>query len=237
MRILTFIIAILCLSLSFSHIAEAKRFGGGRSYGHSYSQPSASKSTSNARSGIGGILAAGAIGALLGYFFGGGSGSILLLIIFALIAFLVLRKRFRNNPTATSQRQAQSGINLNKQNQNLPDGTPKLVFEQQAQNLFYQFQEKNTPENVEMLKGYLTAEFFNAIKSEIINNDEVAQFQSLQFQLINFKQQGQTWIGSVRISGEVKENAQSPWENFSETWHYSREPNEHIWRLCGIQQN
>ena len=109
-----FITILLISLLSFSQIAEAKRFGGGRSFGHSRSYSSQSSSSTNkttsgtrSKSGFGKLLAAGAIGAALGYLFSGAGGGIGWILL-AIIAFFILSRILRNRAMSQQRDNTQS---------------------------------------------------------------------------------------------------------------------------------
>ena len=263
-----FIVLIIVLSLGLVSVSEAKRFGASKSFG--FNKPAASKNISHnstkqsqSKKGLlGGILAAGAIGAMLGYLFSSAGGLGLLMIILLLIGFALLiykrKKNFAMNQgslrnTLDSNNMKYSGDfnqenitcdnSIKSENHNffqnkntLIDGTPKAVFEHQALNLFNQIQNLNSGSSIDSLKGYLTQDLFEQMKSEILENDQTASFRNIIVDIVAFANEHNIWIGSVHFSGKVKENCLSNWENYSEIWHFSRNKTEHIWKLSGIQQ-
>jgi predicted lipid-binding transport protein (Tim44 family) len=281
-----FITLLLISMLSVVQIAEAKRFGGGRSFGYSksYSGSSSSKTSNTTaagkKSGMGGLgklLAAGAIGAALAYLFtsaGGGIGWILLAVAAFFIISKILRSRAmsqqrpKQNQSGFGGRtidgqpsqQFASGNNHNTFDQNtayadetetrtqtgghtsyavngmMPDGTPETVFKHQGLNLFQQLQDLNNAASIEKVKGYLTRDMFDQLKSEISSNNEIAKFENLETDIVGFEKFGTKWVGSIKFSGKVKEDSGSIWENFEEIWHFDRDKDEHIWQLSGIQQ-
>ena len=258
MRIFLSILVVTMLALV--QVAEAKRFGGGRSLGHShsYSKPSSSRSHNNSassqsssRNTFGKLLAAGAIGAALGYLFtgaGGGIGWILLAIIAFFVISRVMRSRKMNQPRGEQRSMHQSDTGDNGDaaaanntssfvtNGKMPDGTPEAVFRHQCMNLFQQLQDLNTADALDKVKGYLTPQMFEQIREEVNSNDEVAQFRELQTEIAGFEKNGSKWTGSVRFSGQVKENSRAQWQFFEEIWHFERDRDEHLWQLAGIQQ-
>jgi predicted lipid-binding transport protein (Tim44 family) len=289
-----FIVLMLVLSFGLIQVSEARRFGGARSAGFSKSVPTQTSGVAGKQQGakkggmLGGILAAGAIGAMLGYLFGtgGGFGILLLLVGLAALIWFMRRKaqqgafnqnrQFGQQPNQQGFQSAGSSDYDNQKKgqksdqvgfmqgfrsqesqsesdgrtidqiaqsapafeagKTLPDGTPTTVFEHQAQTLFSQLQELNTPESLKMVKGYLTPEFFAEIKEDILSNEGVAKFDTLSLRILDFSKEGGAWMGSVEIKGQVKEDEYSAWASFKEIWHYSRGKDEHIWRLAGIQQ-
>ena len=128
----------LCLSLTFSLDAEARRFGGGKSFGsapkHSQAQkqqaqPSSAQApgkqaAAGAKPGIGGMLMGLAAGGLLASMFMGGAFEglqIMDMLIFGLIAFVIFKliaSRRRQMPQAATaggpamQREAHSPQNI-----------------------------------------------------------------------------------------------------------------------------
>ena len=268
------IVLIMVLSLSLISVCEAKRFGGSRSFGFSkpaatktHTSPTGAKTQSPSKKGLlGGILAAGAIGALLGYLFSsaGGLGMMMLLLLLVAFGIFFFRKKMQtskamgsnssfenlannantnpynayNSVASPSQNRDNSYKNggVNPNDKNLPDGTPKAVFEHQALNLFNQVQSLNIGGSLEHLKGYLTVDLYDQIKSEVMDNNQTAVFQNITVEIIDFSDESQFWLGSIELKGKVREDSFSDWEPYSEIWHFSREKSEHIWKLSGIQQ-
>lgn len=260
------IFSLLLIALGGFQLAEAKRFGGGGSFGANRAAPTQSNTANTARntqntankgSMLGRILSIAAIAALMAWLFSaqGLMGILLLaLIIFALVVFMRRRAMSmqngfnqaddaRNNQPnhlsafqsaqATEATDTQAEYSVAKDGV-LPDGTPETVLTHQALNLFKQLQNLNSAENLDKVRGYLTAEMYEQVKDTVASNTEIAEFDNLNAKVIDFEKATDQSIASVMFVGLVKEEGQ--WTSFEEVWHFVRGHDEHIWQVAGIQQ-
>ena len=119
----------------------------------------------------------------------------------------------------------------------LPDGTETAAFLRQARASFMHIQSLNSPEQVEEVRRYMTAELFDALKSEIAANRELAEFSELNVDLLDAVIEGGNTVASVRFSGRVSESLHAPAVSFVEIWHFTRPSvGDPRWVLAGIQQ-
>ncbi len=139
-----FITLLLISMLAVFQVAEAKRFGGGGSFGYSksYSGGSAPKSSnttaagqkSGGMGGLGKLLAAGAIGAALAYLFtsaGGGIGWILLAVLAFFIISRIMRSRAMSQQRPKQNQSGFGGRTINGQSsQQFASGNHNNAFDQ-----------------------------------------------------------------------------------------------------------
>ncbi|MCW3480163.1 Tim44-like domain-containing protein [Neisseriaceae bacterium JH1-16] len=120
----------------------------------------------------------------------------------------------------------------------LPDGTEVPNFLRQAKATFLHLQSLNSTEAVEEVRKYMTPELFTALRDDIASNTELADFPSLDCQVIEAVEEAGRYIASVRFSGTVSESVNSPAEPFTETWHYIKDAGtQGKWLVAGIQQD
>ncbi|WP_047393161.1 Tim44 domain-containing protein [Chitinibacter sp. ZOR0017] len=119
----------------------------------------------------------------------------------------------------------------------LPDGTEAAAFLRQARASFLHMQALNSPEQLEEMRRYLTPELFTALKDEIGNNSDLAEFPELNLQLVQAVSEEGRMIASVEFAGRVSESLNAPAEPFKEIWHFVRPmQGDPRWLLAGIQQ-
>lgn len=120
----------------------------------------------------------------------------------------------------------------------LPDGTEVPHFLRQAKGTFLHVQSMNNAENVDEVRKYMTPELFAHLSAEISGNSEVADFPTLNCDLVQSEDQGDRYVASVRFHGLVSETVNSSPEPFSEIWHYVKSHDSGAkWILAGIQQD
>lgn len=288
-------VALLSFAVIAANVAEAARFGGGRSTGmqRSFSrsapprvtpqpaQPPVQQPAQPQRSGPGwgGVAAGVAAGAATGYLVnkamqpdavdasgitqsspveqqsGGMPWGMILLLCG--VAFLGARMLTRNRAqpasasgfnASTSQLQSgerkvfRMGEGMNpgavpNVSGRLPDGTEAPAFLRQARASFQHIQSLNSPDQMEEVRKYLTPELFEALKLEIGNNREIAEFHDLNADLLDSSHEAGHLVASVRFSGRVSESLNAPAVPFAEIWHFMR-PSETDprWVLAGIEQ-
>ncbi len=119
----------------------------------------------------------------------------------------------------------------------LPDGTETAAFLRQARASFQHIQSLNSPEQMEEVRKYLVPELFDALKSEISANRDVAEFHDLQVELLDSSREAGRLVASVRFYGRVSESLNAPVVPFEEIWHFVRPAeNDPRWVLAGIEQ-
>ncbi|MDF0605785.1 Tim44-like domain-containing protein [Neisseriaceae bacterium TC5R-5] len=153
--------------------------------------------------------------------------------------------RFDAIPKIGSGLNNQGGFNQNGFNASastaparLPDSTETPHFLRQAKATFLHLQSLNTPESLEEVRKYMTPELFTALRNDIADNSDVADFPQLDCQLASATVEGGRYIASVRFSGMVSEAVNAPAEPFTEYWHYIKdETTNGKWLVAGIQQD
>jgi len=122
-------------------------------------------------------------------------------------------------------------------NGRLPDGTEVPHFLRQAKATFMHLQSMNNPANVGEVAKYLTPEMFAAVKAEVTHNSEVADFPTLNCDLLEAVEENGRYIASVHFHGMVSESVNAPITPFSEVWHYVKgHDTDNKWLVAGIQQ-
>ena len=253
------IIAITCVSLLAS-IAEARRFGGGGSFGKQRSVPAqqGSRAPSAAPAPVApsgnrwlGPLAGLAVGAglmamLSGGGMGGTMGSLLpALLIAALVVFLISRFR-RSQPTGNpyasvpNQPPQQTGYAQGAVQPNIPADFPVESFLRNAKASFIRLQAANDRKGINDVREYTTPEIFAEISMQMqergntVQNTEVLNIDA---RLLEVSREGDYAVASVRFNAQLREN-NGEIENVDEIWNLQTNirDNQSIWLLAGIQQ-
>ncbi|GAB7126708.1 TIM44-like domain-containing protein [Silvimonas sp. JCM 19000] len=121
--------------------------------------------------------------------------------------------------------------------QKLPEGTDTAAFLRHAKASFQHLQALNSPDQLEELRKYLTPELFTALHDEIDANRDIADFPSLDIDLLDVAEQPGQVVASVRFKGLVSERVNAPAIPFEEVWHFTKQPAPGArWLLAGIEQ-
>lgn len=256
-------VTITCLSF-LSPFAEAKRFGGGSSFGKSRPAPTrqAQKSPEStpqpAQSGMSkwmGPLAGLAIGAGLASMFSGGglaSGISSILMVLAIAAFLLfLFSKFRKaqqpamqySGMGASYSQAEPVLNGSsnlKNTLNIPADFPVESFLRNAKLSFIRLQAANDRKDINDVREYTTPELFAEITMQMQERDnavQVTEVLSINAELLEVVNEDIYSIASVRFTAQLRENNKTP-ENIDEIWVIQKELNDSSskWLLAGIKQ-
>ncbi|MES1981207.1 MAG: Tim44-like domain-containing protein [Pseudomonadota bacterium] len=207
-----------------------------------------------------GPLAGLAIGAGLGAMFagtglGGAMGSILLaLAAVALVMFLIAKFRKPQQPamqyagTGISGgqppvQQAYAGGSADGASANaraIPADFPAEAFLRSAKTSFIRLQAANDRQDLDDIREYTTPEMFAEISMQLRERGNVPQrtdVLTINAELLEVNTENNHAIASVRMSGQLRENAGAP-ENFDEIWHVQKDirDNQAVWLLSGIQQ-
>jgi predicted lipid-binding transport protein (Tim44 family) len=250
-RFLLFLmIALTCLSL-FAATAEAKRFGGGGSFGkqrmvapqHASSIPAAAPNPAPAPGGnrwlgpLAGLAAGVGLGALFaGGGFGGAMGG-MLMVVFTFVAVMFLLSLFRQK---RAMHYAGSGTPYGGPRQQPPYGGgatsaaasagsipadfPSEAFLRSAKLSFIRLQAANDRKDLNDIREYTTPEIFAEISMQLQERDDRPQrtnVLSLNAGLLQVANEGDLAIASVRFSGQLSEN-NGPAENVDEIWHVQK---------------
>jgi len=260
------ILSIICLVfITFGTLmqpVEAKRFGGGRSFGYqrsasSYSKPQSTQMPYQAprSSGMGkwlGPLAGLAAGGLLASLFMGkglGSGILSWVLILGggLILWSFIRNRLRPQAqfTQTSDNTFNNNISQftpiqNTSANSLPVGFDETAMLRDAKVQFMRLQAAYDAKNLDDLREFTTPEVYAEIqlqfqeRGEAHNQTEVVK---LDANLLDATTELQYTIASVSFSGLIRENPDEPAIPFQETWHFKKLNSEMKWLVAGIQQD
>lgn len=247
------------------HDADAKRFGGGRSFGmqrstSSYSRinsPTQAPMQNAARNKWLGPLAGLAAGGLLAYLFMGhglGAGIMSWLAIagigLLLLSFLRNRMRPMSHPRPFDQYRENQAFNPNanyavhnaqpeaRTFTQYPAGFDAEAFLRDAKVQFIRLQAAFDTKNLNDLREFTTPEVYAEVQLQIQERgNELNQTDviTLNAELLNAATEFQSMIASVHFSGLIKENAHEAAAPFNETWHF-RKDNNH-WMVAGVQQH
>ena len=252
-------ITLTCLAL-FSATAEAKRFGGGSSFGKQrtmapqQARPAASPTAAPAPSGNRwmGPLAGLAIGAGLGaLFFGHGAMGNILMVLLAFIAAMFVISLFRkrqpamqyagapSQPPQYAQQQYAGGSGASSAGR-IPADFPTESFLRSAKASFIRLQAANDKKDLDDIREYTTPEMFAEVSMQMQERGSDAQrtvVLALNADLLEVVHEGDYAIASVRFIAQLRENNGSP-ERVDEIWHVQKnlKDDHSAWLLAGIQQ-
>ena len=277
------VMALTCLAL-LSTAAEAKRFGGGGSFGKSRATPSqqynrpasaapapvpAPASTGNkwmgplaglaVGAGLATMFAGGGMGGVGGM--GGGMSSILMLLMLAgVVMFLIAKFKKSQQATQPNVQYAGGGAAYNTQDTmqqpapqpnygsgiassysgNIPQDFPVDSFLRNAKMSFIRLQAANDSKDLNDVREYTTPEVFAEISMQMQergNTIQKTEVITINAELLEVANDGDYTIASVRFTGQLSENNNSP-ENVDEIWHIqkNRQNANAAWLLAGIQQ-
>lgn len=259
-------IAITCLSF-MATVAEAKRFGGGSSFGKSryaptkqaQRAPDAKPVPSSGASKWMGPLAGLAIGAALasmftGTGFGGAMSSIFTaLAIAAAVMFLISRFKKSQHPNmqyagaayraplSNSEPTFNTSSGQANASNSIPQGFPVDSFLRNAKASFIRLQAANDKKDINDVREYTTPEVFAEISMQMQergNTPQTTEIISINAELLEVANEGGYSIASVRFTGQLREN-NGIIENIDETWHIQKQMSDTLekWLLAGIQQS
>lgn len=278
------VMTLSCVAL-LSTTAEAKRFGGGSSFGKSratpaqqYNRPANAApapapvpvSTGNKWMGP---LAGLAVGAGLATMFagggmggmGGGMSSILVALMLAgVVMFLIAKFKKPQQVTGPNMQYTSGGTAYNAQDAmqqtapqpnygnaygsatassysgNIPQDFPVDSFLRNAKMSFIRLQAANDSKDLNDVREYTTPEVFAEISMQMQERGNAIQKTEvivINAELLEVANDGDYIIASVRFTGQLSENKNTP-ENVDEIWHIqkNRQDENSAWLLTGIQQ-
>ena len=114
-------------------------------------------------------------------------------------------------------------------------------FERLAKMLFIRLQTANDKADLNDLRTFTTPELFAALRMDLHDRGDKAQQHTdvvkVDAQLIDFAQEAEQQIVSVRFTGLVKEEADAEATPFDEVWHVVKpQDDSRSWAIAGIQQ-
>ena len=281
------VMALTCVAL-LSTAAEARRFGGGSSFGKSRAMPAqqynrpanaapapapAPATTGNkwmgplaglaVGAGLATMFAGGGMGGMGGM--GGGMSSILMLLMLAgVVMFLIAKFKKPQQATEPNMQYAGGGTAYNSQDAmqqsapqpnygnaygsatassysgNIPQDFPVDSFLRNAKMSFIRLQAANDSKDLNDVREYTTPEVFAEISMQMQERGNTIQKTEvivINAELLEVANDGDYTIASVRFTGQLSENKNTP-ENVDEIWHIqkNRQDENSAWLLTGIQQ-
>jgi len=215
---------------------------------------------------IAGIAAGLGIAALMSHLgMGEGMGNILTMVLMAAVAFFLIRFLLaRFGPGAAARNQPMqlagagplgnapafgSGAGIQNPTEpsfaapvgNLPAGFDAPAFERIAKLIFIRMQAANDAGNLEDLRQFATPEMFATFRLELQERRATGQqtdVVQLNAQVLDFAQEADRQIVSVRFHGLIREEKDGPTTTFDEIWHLVKPADGHTdWAIAGIAQS
>lgn len=242
--------------------ADARRFGGGRSFGMSRSTSSYSRvqpmqaprqaGTTNKWLGPLAGLAAGGLLASLFMGHGVGGGILSWLLVFGGVMFLV--SLFRNKIPAAARPAQYNGFGNVAQNPfsqfttensqasavpSYPLGFDAEGFSREAKVQFIRLQAAYDTKNLNDLREFTTPEVFAEIQLQLHERGDATnqtEVVSVNTELLDVSPVSQGLVASVIFSGLIRENPNESPTQFNETWHFQKDNLRPVWLVAGIQQ-
>jgi len=122
----------------------------------------------------------------------------------------------------------------------LPAGFDGEGFERLAKMLFIRMQAANDRADLNDLRNFTTPELFAALRLDLQDRADAAQttdVAKVDAALIDFAQEGDQQIVSVRFTGLIREEAGAEAAPFDEVWHLVKPVDDsRSWAIAGIQQ-
>ncbi len=123
----------------------------------------------------------------------------------------------------------------------LPAGFDAAAFERVAKLIFIRMQAANDAGNLEDLRQFATPEMFATFKLDLQDRQGAQQetdVVQLNAQVLEFVEEGQQQIVSVRFHGLIREVKDAPTTAFDEVWHLVKPlDGSREWAIAGIAQN
>lgn len=121
----------------------------------------------------------------------------------------------------------------------LPADFDAAAFERIAKMIFIRLQAANDKSDVNDLRAFTTPELFSSLRLDLQDRGDAAQqtdVVTLDAELLDFAQENDRQIVSVRFHGLIREEASSGAQPFDEVWHLVRPKNDsRSWAIAGIQ--
>jgi predicted lipid-binding transport protein (Tim44 family) len=123
----------------------------------------------------------------------------------------------------------------------LPAGFDAPAFERIAKLIFIRMQAANDAGNLDDLRQFATPEMFATFKLELQDRQGAKQetdVVQLHAQVLEFVQEGDQQIVSVRFHGLIREVKDEPTTSFDEVWHLVKPVDDsRQWAIAGIAQS
>ena len=122
----------------------------------------------------------------------------------------------------------------------LPAGFDREAFERLAKMIFIRMQAANDSADLNDLRNFTTPELFASLRLDLQDRGDAKQatdVQKVDAQVLDFADEGEQQIVSVRFTGLVKEAEGTAPEGFDEIWHLVKPKDDsRNWSIAGIQQ-
>jgi predicted lipid-binding transport protein (Tim44 family) len=124
---------------------------------------------------------------------------------------------------------------------NLPEGFDAPAFERIAKLIFIRMQAANDAGNLEDLRHFSTPEMFATFRLDLQDRKDTGQqtdVVQLNAQVLDFAQEADRQIVSVRFHGLIREEKDAPTTTFDEVWHLVKPTDgSSEWAIAGIAQS
>lgn len=268
-------VSLFAVFLSFGFFAaeaDARRFGGGGSFGMQRSAPvqrsapapapkqPAAATNPAGRSGmwgaIGGLAAGLGLAALFSHLgFGEEMGSFILIALLVFAAVLIFRRLTRGAAApGSSNHMAYAG---NAPGADTParqgaavasgggvqahDDFDDVAFARQAKLNFIRLQTAYDEGNLEDIRSFTAPEVFAEVRMQLEERGGAAQKTDvieLDAEVIEVTTEANRYVVSVRFTGLIREEADTPPAAFDEIWHLTKPVDGDAgWVISGIQQS
>lgn len=240
--------------------ADARRFGGGRSFGMQRSASSFSRPTIAAAAAapagnrwlgpLAGLAAGGLLASLfMGNGFANGIMSWILLGGAALLIFNLLKRRnstISNNNSAfhTPTQSANSFLtaaNSSTTNSAYPASFNADDFLRNAKVQFIRLQAASDAKNSSDIRNFTSPEVYAEIQLQFQEDANSVQNHtdviSLNAELVKVDTIQEGVVASVQFSGLIREEVNGPSISFKEIWHFQKNNATQVWLLVGLQQS
>ena len=122
----------------------------------------------------------------------------------------------------------------------LPPGFDAPAFERIAKLIFIRMQAANDASNLDDLRQFSTPEMFAVFKLELQdrgNAPQVTDVVQLNAEVLDFAEEADRQIVSVRFHGLIREEKDAPTTTFDEIWHLAKpKAGSGEWAIAGIAQ-
>jgi predicted lipid-binding transport protein (Tim44 family) len=253
----TLIILFVAWGLMISD-ADARRFGGARSFGmqrasQSYARPSAAPAAQAARGNrwlapLAGLAAGGLLASLfMGHGIASGLLSWLLVGGICLLAFQWFSRRFSMNAATQSPRANFNTVanpftathTAPTSTSAYPAGFDTADFLRQAKVAFLRLQAAYDTKNLADLREFTAPEVYGEIQLQLQERGDApnqTDVISLEGEVLDATTTPGGIVASVRFSGVIREEVNAPAEAFAETWHFLKNNDLQKWLVVGVQQ-
>jgi predicted lipid-binding transport protein (Tim44 family) len=133
------------------------------------------------------------------------------------------------------------GLNADVAAPTLPANFDTEGFERLAKMLFIRLQAANDKADLNDLRNFTTPELFAALRMDLQDRGDKTQQPTdvvkIDAKLIDFAQETEQQIVSVRFTGLIKEDGAAEATPFDEVWHVVKpQDDSRNWAIAGIQQ-